>query len=104
MPHKPDQELIVSQEAEEAFAARIGPTDPAGAALSTRLLEIKQLQLHGDPAFQPGSRFFGTKTGKFVESITSKITTFLDPTAGGGAGGVLQGGGGAGDVPGGGAP
>ena len=82
MPHKPDQELIVSQEAEEAFAARIGPTDPGAAALSARLLEIKQLQLHGDPAFQPGSRFLATKTGKFVESVLSKITTFIDPTAG----------------------
>ncbi len=83
MPHKPDAKLLVTQEAEEAFGKRIGSNDPASAALSKRFLEIKQLQLHGDPAFQPESRFLQSRQGQFVGEVLGGIQSFLEPTDGG---------------------
>lgn len=46
----------------------IGPNDPAAGAVLTRMGEIKEQQLLGDPAFQTGSRYFKSRHGGGVES------------------------------------
>lgn len=49
---------------------RISPTT-GSEALEARLSEIAELAGKGDPAFQPGSAFFGTRLGAAVESAIS---------------------------------
>ncbi len=71
----------------QAFDERIGPDDPAREALAQRFGELKDLQAQGDPAFQPGSRFFAGRHGKFVEEVLGRMDTFIDPTGAGGGGG-----------------
>ncbi len=69
--------------AQEAFDERIGPDDPAREALIQRFAELKELQERGDPAFQTGSRFFATRTGKFVEEVLGGLDrTTLPPPPG----------------------
>ena len=70
----------------EAFDKRIGPYDPAREGLAQRFLELRELQERGDPAFQTSSRFFASRTGKFVEEVLGHLNTtqFLDPTGEGG--------------------
>ncbi|KKK61200.1 hypothetical protein LCGC14_3016720, partial [marine sediment metagenome] len=51
----------------------VSPTDPAANSLISRLADVKDLQLRGDPAFQAGSRFFGSRTGGRVESALSRF-------------------------------
>ena len=60
--------------AEVAFNLKIGPDDPARGALIQRFGELKELQAQGDPAFQPGSRFFKSKTGSWVERVLGLMT------------------------------
>ncbi|KKL14551.1 hypothetical protein LCGC14_2514520 [marine sediment metagenome] len=69
----------------QAFDERIGPDDPAREALAQRFGELKELQEQGDPAFQPGSRFFAGRHGKFVEEVLGHLDPFPDPTGEGGA-------------------
>ena len=70
----------------QAFDERIGPNDPAREALAQRFAEIKELQERGDPAFQTGSKFFSTRTGRFVEEVLGGIDQDrLPPPPGGGA-------------------
>lgn len=57
----------------EIYAERIGPTDPGADAMAKRLMEIKELQQRGDPAFQSGSRFFKSKHGSWVERMLGGI-------------------------------
>ncbi len=72
----------------QAFDERIGPDDPARDALAQRFAELKELQERGDPAFQTGSRFFATRTGKFVEEVLGGIDRDrLPPPPGSGGGG-----------------
>ncbi len=72
----------------QAFDERIGPEDPAREALAQRFGELKELQERGDPAFQTGSRFFATRTGKFVEEVLGGIDrSQLPPPPGAGGGG-----------------
>ena len=66
--------------AQEIFDERIGPDDPARGAVIQRFGELKELQEQGDPAFQPGSRFFSGRHGKFVEEVLGRMDPFLDPT------------------------
>jgi hypothetical protein len=75
----------------QAFEERIGPDDPARESLAQRFLELKELQGRGDPAFQTGSRFFATRTGKFVEEVLGHLdqTQPLPPPPGAGGGGGL---------------
>ena len=77
----------------ELFDARIGPDDPAREALAKRFGELQELQGRGDPAFRTGSRFFGTRTGKFVEEVLGHLDQplppFPDPTGAGGGGRTL---------------
>lgn len=77
--------------AQEIFDAQIGLNDPGRSALITRFGELKELQTRGDPAFQTGSRFFGTRTGRFVEEVLGRLDQTqgppLPPGAGGGGGG-----------------
>lgn len=63
----------------EIFEERIKPTDPAYEAMAQRMVELKELQERGDPAFQPGSRFFASKTGRFVENVLSRMGTTQEP-------------------------
>ena len=65
--------------AEEIFAERIGPTDPARGATARRLLELKELQQRGDPAFQAGSRFFASQHGQWVERMLGAIQEGEEP-------------------------
>lgn len=44
------------------------PDDPAADAVLSRMAELKEQELAGDPAFQPGSRFFEGRHGAGVES------------------------------------
>jgi hypothetical protein len=73
----------------EVFNARIGPDDPAREALAQRFGEIQALQARGDPAFQTGSRFLATRTGRFVEEVLGHLDQppppLPDPTGVGGA-------------------
>ena len=46
----------------------IGSNDPAASAMLSRMGELKTNQLAGDPAFQTGSKFFGSKFGTKVQS------------------------------------
>ena len=75
----------------QAFDERIGPDDPAREALAQRFGELKELQAQGDPAFQPGSKFFSSgRHGKFVEEVLGHLDQtqeFIDPTGVGGGGG-----------------
>ena len=70
----------------EAFNKRIGPDDPAREALAKRFGELEGLQAQGDPAFRTGSKFFGSRTGKFVEEVLghTDTTQFLNPSGVGG--------------------
>lgn len=43
-------------------------------ALTARLLEIQELASRGDPAFQEGSAFFATRTGRAVETALASLT------------------------------
>lgn len=43
-------------------------------ALTARLLEIQDLAARGDPAFQQGSGFFGTRVGGAVETALASLT------------------------------
>ncbi len=76
--------------AEVAFNLKIGPDDPARGALIQRFGELKELQALGDPAFQPGSRFFSSgRHGKFVEEVLGLMSNETgdgekDPTGVGG--------------------
>jgi len=85
MPHRPRPDPNL-----EAFNKRIGPDDPGREALANRLIEIQELQERGDPAFQTDSRFFGTRTGRFVEEVLGHLdsTTGPPPPPDGGGGGV----------------
>ena len=84
----------------------VSPTDPAANALISRLADVKDLQLRGDPAFQAGSRFFGSRTGGRVESALSRfgqpgdtgetVNDLLPFGFDGDGGGGLRGGGGGG--------
>ena len=76
--------------AQEIFDERIGPDDPARGALIQRFAELKELQERGDPAFQPGSRFFSGRHGQFVEEVLGGIdsTQFPPPPGAGGGGGA----------------
>lgn len=47
------------------------PSGSGADALTQRLLEIRELAGRGDPAFQAGSAFFGTRTGTAVEEALS---------------------------------
>ncbi len=71
----------------QAFDERIGPDDPAREALAQRFAELKELQEQGDPAFQPGSRFFAGRHGRFVEEVLGGLdrTQFPPPPGGEGA-------------------
>ena len=76
----------------QAFDERIGPDDPAREALAQRFGELKELQERGDPAFQTGSKFFTTRTGRFVEEVLGGIDQDRPPPppgAGGGGGATL---------------
>ncbi len=66
----------------QAFDERIGPNDPAREALAQRFAEIKELQERGDPAFQTGSKFFATRTGRFVEDVLGGIDRDRRPPPG----------------------
>ena len=72
----------------DIFEERIGPDDPAREALVQRFGELKNLQEQGDPAFQPGSKFFKSKTGSWVERVLGFMTGDddgeQDPTGAGG--------------------
>ncbi|KKM20365.1 hypothetical protein LCGC14_1646220 [marine sediment metagenome] len=72
----------------QAFDERIGPDDPAREALAQRFGELKELQAQGDPAFQPGSRFFAGRHGKFVEEVLGHLDQTQGPPPPPGAGGV----------------
>lgn len=70
---------------EEILQERYGSGE---AALAKRLLEIKELQQRGDPAFQTGSRFFrsrfGVKVERALESVQAPPPPLPAPPGGGG--------------------
>ena len=72
------------QPALQSFDEVIGPNDPAREALAKRFGELRELQERGDPALQPGSKFFTSRHGQFVQEVLGGID-FLDPTGVGGA-------------------
>ena len=76
----------------QAFDERIGPDDPARDALAQRFGELKELQERGDPAFQTGSKFFSSRTGKFVEEVLGHLDQTQGPPPPPGSGGVGGGG------------
>ena len=45
----------------------VGPNDPAARAMLNRIAEIKDLEVAGDPAFQPRSRYFESRHGAGAE-------------------------------------
>ncbi|KKL51999.1 hypothetical protein LCGC14_2289880 [marine sediment metagenome] len=65
----------------------ISPNDPAASALIDRIVGIHGLRGRGDPAFQTGSKFLGTKTGRMVSGGLSALDALL---GGGGAGGDID--------------
>jgi len=76
--------------AEGIFGERVGPTDPAREAMARRLLELRELQQRGDPAFQAGSAFLTRgRTGQWVGRALRALEAaeepdWLDPTGVGG--------------------
>ena len=75
-------------EEQKLFEERYGPGQ---AAVSARLEEIAKLRELGDPAFQPGSAFFGSRLGGQVEAaLGTARPPFPDPTGYGGRGGGYQ--------------
>ena len=67
-------------------AMGISPSDPAAGALIDRIVDIHGLRGGGDPAFQTGSTFLGTKPGQMVSGGLSA----LDKLLGGGGGGDVD--------------
>ena len=65
-------------------AMGIKPNDPAASALIDRIVSIHGLRERGDPAFQAGSTFLGTKPGQMVSGGLSA----LDALLGGGGGDI----------------
>lgn len=79
----------------------VGPNDPAAEAVLSRISEIKDLEMGGDPAFQPESRYFGSRHGAGVEralglfgpsedegGLLEMIMALMEQQAGGGYGRV----------------
>ena len=65
----------------------ISPNDPAASALIDRIVGIHGLRGRGDPAFQTGSKFLGTKTGRMVSGGLSALDALLGGGEGGSGGG-----------------